>query len=153
MKTKVIIGLVIAALIGAGAFFVLKNNSDDSNAEVTPTTESTQTTQADTKEETTKADTTVSDTDDAVTTITYSNGGFTPSSITVKSGGKVTVKNDSSRTLDFESGPHPAHTSNSELNAGTISAGKSETFTVTDKGTFSIHNHVLASHEATVIVE
>lgn len=86
-------------------------------------------------------------------TITYTNGGFSPKSVTVKTGGTVTVKNDSSRNVQFDSDPHPAHTDNEELNAEIIKAGASETFTVKQTGTFGYHNHLNASETGTIVVQ
>lgn len=86
-------------------------------------------------------------------TITYTNNGYSPKTVTVKAGGKVTVKNDSSRNMQFDSDPHPAHTDNQELNAEVVKAGESETFTVMRTGTFGYHNHLNASETGTIIAK
>jgi len=86
------------------------------------------------------------------TVITYSNSGFTPNTITIKAGDPVTVKNESSRTLDFASDDHPTHKNNSELNVGDIESGKSATFTM-KAGTWGYHNHLNASDTGTIIVQ
>jgi plastocyanin len=86
-------------------------------------------------------------------TITYNGTDFSPSSVTVTSGGSIKVINDSSAELDFDSDPHPVHTDNPELNAGDIIGGKSKTFTVKTKGEWGYHNHHNPTQGGTIIVE
>jgi plastocyanin len=86
-------------------------------------------------------------------TITYSNNGFSPSSLTVKSGTTITIKNTSSNSLQFSSDPHPVHTDDPELNLGVISPGQSQTLTVTKTGTHGYHNHLNPSDTGTIIVQ
>jgi len=85
-------------------------------------------------------------------TITYGSGGFSSGSVTLGSGGKLTIVNNSSQSLDFASDPHPIHTINPELNAGAISAGSSKTITLNTKGSFGVHNHLNSSRRATIVV-
>jgi plastocyanin len=86
-------------------------------------------------------------------TITYSNSSFSPASLTVKAGSKVTIKNDSSNDLQFDSDPHPQHTEDPELNVGIIGAGQSATITVTKTGNHGYHNHLNSGDTGTLIVE
>lgn len=86
-------------------------------------------------------------------TITYDGNGFTLTGTTVKSGDTVKVANKSTKELEFDSDPHPAHTDNSELNAGRIPAGRSATFTLTTKGKWGFHNHLNASQKGELTVE
>jgi plastocyanin len=86
-------------------------------------------------------------------TISYVKGGFNPASVTVKSGGTVTIKNDSSEQLEFNSNPHPVHTDNPELNVGSIAPGQSKTITVVKVGTWGYHNHLDPSDQGTIIVQ
>jgi plastocyanin len=86
-------------------------------------------------------------------TITYSNNGFSPSTLTVKSGTTITIKNTSSNSLQFSSDPHPVHTDDPELNLGVISPGQSQTLTVTKTGTHGYHNHLNPSDTGTIIVQ
>lgn len=143
------IALVVLALL-SGAYVLSVAKSDN------PKTDSADT---NTKSTTSTTPPTATDTGAAgeevpsAATITYSNSGFSPSSMTVKTGSKVTVKNDSSRSLDFASDPHPQHTKNPELNAGTISPGESATFTVNKTGSYGVHNHLNPSHTGNLIVE
>jgi plastocyanin len=89
----------------------------------------------------------------AAATITYSDSGFSPSKTTVKSGDTVAIKNTSSSDMQFDSDPHPVHTDDEELNAGTVAPGQTVTFTVTTKGTFGFHNHLNPSDTGSITVE
>jgi plastocyanin len=75
----------------------------------------------------------------AANTITYSSSGFSPKTLTVKAGDKVTIKNTSSNTIQFDSNPHPIHTDDEDLNAGVVEAGQSTSFTANKTGTFGYH--------------
>lgn len=85
-------------------------------------------------------------------TITFTNSGFEPRMVEIKSGGKLTVVNNSSRVIDFASDPHPIHTDNLELNVGAISAGQSKTVTLSRKGEWGYHDHLNAIHGGRIIV-
>ena len=145
MAKKILIGFAILALIiivGAGIYYVFhtkpaasKNDSHSAaNTAVTKTETSAHATSTQNN-------------------ITYTNDGFKPSSITVKSGDKITVINSSNRDLEFESGPHPTHNENSELNLGEIKPGEQAAVTVTKTGTFDVHNHLNPSDQMEVIVK
>lgn len=86
-------------------------------------------------------------------TITYSDSGFSPSTITVNSGDTIAIKNTSSTTMQFQSNPHPIHTDDPELNVGVINAGQTGTTKVTTKGTFGYHNHLNPSQTASIVVK
>lgn len=90
-------------------------------------------------------------------TITYNGSNFSPTSATVASGGKVTWVNNSSRELQVASALHPVHTDNPEVSGGKytldLSAGQSQTVTVTKKGTWGYHNHLIPSNSGTLSVQ
>ncbi len=88
----------------------------------------------------------------AEATITYSDDGYSPASLTVKSGATVTIKNTSSSSIQFDSDPHPAHTANQELNVGSVAPGESKTFTPTTKGSHAYHNHFDSSQTGVLVV-
>lgn len=85
-------------------------------------------------------------------TITYTDKGFLPASYMIKTGGTVTVINQSSRDLEFSSNNHPAHTDEAELNMDTLAPGKSGTFTVTKVGTWGFHNHLTPDDTGSLMV-
>ena len=86
-------------------------------------------------------------------TITYSDSGYSPSTITVKSGDTIAIKNTSSSEMQFDSDPHPVHTDDEELNAGPVAPGQTITFTVTTTGTYGYHNHLNPSDSGTIVIK
>lgn len=91
------------------------------------------------------------------TVVTFKDGAFSPSPVTVKSGEKLTWKNESDKNIQVASAPHPLHTTNPELTNGEfvieLAPGQSETVTLTTKGTFGYHDHLNASVFGQVVVE
>lgn len=146
-KRGVLIAVVALLVIGGGAY-ALTQNSDESS----DTAKSSQT--SDHADDGHTHETDAADTSEAVetSTITYTDDGFSPDTITVKSGTTITVKNDSSSALQFSSDPHPSHTTEPELNLSTLSPGKSTTFTANQVGTFGFHNHLNEDETGTLIV-
>lgn len=153
MKTSGIIAAVIAVLVVAGGAFALTRKSSPK-----PATEQTTQTTADKNQSTTTPTTTDTNTtpeapDSSAATITYTDDGFSPGTLTVKAGTKVTIQNKSTHTIEFDSDPHPVHTTNRDLNVGTVAAGQSMTFTTDKTGTFGYHDHLDASKTGTLIVQ
>ncbi len=144
-KGKAIIIVVILLALAGGAFALTQ--SKDKEPAANTTTQST-------KAEPAAAESTASgQSTGEVATITYSDNGFSPFTITVKSGTTVTIKNESSHGLQFDSDPHPAHTDDEELNVNSVPEGGSETFVVKRTGTFGYHNHLNPSDTGTIVVE
>lgn len=85
--------------------------------------------------------------------ITYTDEGFSPATLTVTAGTTVTITNESSEDLDFSSDKHPIHTDNTELNQNTLPSGDSETFRVTNAGTWGYHNHLNPDRKGTIVVK
>lgn len=142
---RIIISVAVIALIGGGIIWYL-NSRQSENTVPTPTAPSATSPSGN--------DTTPDETAPAAsTTITYDGNTFMPSSLRVAVGATITVINNSSRELDFASDPHPTHTSNAELNEGSIAPGESREFTVTEKGDWGFHDHLNASAKGTLIVE
>lgn len=148
MKAGIIAAIVAVLVIGGGAFLVMKK--DNKSTATTPTTTQNTSTSAST---TTDNSSSTNSNDSTGTTITYSDSGFSPSTITVKSGTKVTIKNTSSHDMQFDSDPHPVHTDDVDLNVGLVQPGKSMTFTVTKTGSFGYHNHLNASETGSIVVQ
>ncbi len=149
MKKSMVIILVIVVAVAAGGAYVLAKNSKKTDAN-TPaqTTNTPSTTPAPTSSQSSSQSTPA-----AQNTITYSSSGFSPATLTVKSGTTVMIKNDSSSLLQFDSNPHPAHTDDTELNVGSISPGQSKTVTVTKTGSHDYHNHLNPSDTGTLVVQ
>lgn len=102
------------------------------------------------------------------TIITYDDNGFSPSTLTVKAGTKVTFKNNSSGDFWPASAMHPTHEKypgSSITKCGTSAAttifdacagvaqGASWAFTFKEKGSWGYHDHLNASHYGKVVVE
>jgi plastocyanin len=87
------------------------------------------------------------------TVMSYGDSGFSPASVTVKSGGTVTFKNTSSEEIQVDSNPHPVHTDDTDLNVGPIAPGQSKTVTLSKTGTFGIHNHLDPSEMGHVTIQ
>jgi plastocyanin len=86
-------------------------------------------------------------------TITYSNSGFSPKTVTVSTGAIIAIRNTSSSDMQFDSDPHPVHTDDTELNVGTVAPGKTVTFKVSTPGTHGYHNHLNPGDTGTIIVQ
>lgn len=102
------------------------------------------------------------------TNIIYANEGYSPQSITVKSGSSVTFTNEGSRQNWPASDIHPTHTlypgssiQKCETSERTtifdacrgLSNGEKWPFTFTHKGAWRYHNHLAPNHTGTIIVE
>jgi plastocyanin len=152
MKSGVIVAVIAVLLVAGGAFALTRKSSNKTSPSPTTTT-TTQPTQNSNDSTQTPATQQQTANPDNSTTITYGNDSFGPTTLTVKSGTTITIKNNSSRILQFDSNPHPEHTDNPELNVGTISPGQSKTLTVTKTGTFGYHNHLNPSDTGTLEVQ
>ncbi len=150
-NSGVIIAVIVVLVLGAGVFALTKNK-DKASDPGTGLTNAPQTV-GDTAQAQSSEQSATSTEASSADTITYSDSGFSPATLTVKSGTTVTIKNDSSRILEFESDPHPDHTDEPELNAGTVSPGKSMTFTVTKTGSHGYHNHLNDDDKGKIVVQ
>jgi plastocyanin len=76
-------------------------------------------------------------------TITITAAGVSPSSVTIRQGGRVTFTNSDTRPHDMDSDPHPEHTDCPALNdVGFLSAGQSRTSgNLTTVRTCGFHDH------------
>lgn len=141
----IIICLIGIVIVGAGIYLLTRNSSPKS-------TNNTQTNSQDTTSQTSSPDADAQTTGETAT-ITYTNSGFSPETLTVTAGTMITIKNDSSEDLQFSSDDHPTHTHNTELNETTIGPDQTETLTLTSKGTWGYHNHLDANKTGTIIVQ
>jgi plastocyanin len=149
MRRSTLIAIIVAiAVIALAAIYFA---SHQSSSTVTPSPSPSATPSQSTA---TSASPEASSQSAASATLTYTSSGFSPSSVTISHGGKLTIKNTSSSTIEAFSNPHPQHTSNTELNIGAIVVGGQKTTdALTKTGTFTIHNHLDPSMQATVVVQ
>ena len=85
--------------------------------------------------------------------ITYTSKGFVPATVSVKVGQLLRFNNGTNSTIQIESNPHPAHTDDTDLNLGSMSAGASITITATKTGTFGVHNEFNPALAGTVTIQ
>jgi plastocyanin len=151
MNKTLIIVLVVVILI-IGAFFLFGNKS------TAPTVQDTQQTPNTTNNNVTPAPsvtqtTTTGNTKNAVT-VTYTDNGFSPQTITIKKGDIVTFVNKSSIGMWVASNPHPVHTDYPGFDEkAAVGNGGSWSFTFDVVGTHGYHNHKNPSTLGTVVVE
>lgn len=82
---------------------------------------------------------------------------FIPETVTISAGDLVTWKNDSQNTVYIAPDTHPSHLDYAGVwdddGTGRIAPGEEYTFTFTESGTYTYHDHLNASSTGTVIVE
>lgn len=139
---RVGIVLVLLVLFAVGGYFLVSNSDGQSESESTAPRSAEDVSQP-------KEDKPANE----GALITYTTNGFSPETLRVSVGDKLTVKNNSNRTIQFDSDPHPAHTDNRELNIDHIRPGSSKAFTVSRTGTFGYHDHLNPSARGEIIVE
>lgn len=142
-KIAAIVLVLLVVGVGVGIFLANDGQSDEL-ASPEPTADTT------TKDQATPAS---QSNQKQTVTVRFTDDGFTPSSITVKSGGSITFMNESNQTVNPSSDPHPTHTINPQLNVGEIGPGESKTITVTKAGQWGVHNHLNPSEKLTVVVQ
>lgn len=82
------------------------------------------------------------------------SNGFSPMSITIKSGDAVTWVNNDTTTHTVNSNPHPIHTDYPALNVvGEILPGLNKSFTFPKSGTYGYHDHYHPENRGTIIVQ
>ncbi len=86
-------------------------------------------------------------------TVTLTQDGFSPATLTIKVGTKVTWINKSGGDATVNSNPHPAHTNYTPLNLGGFSNGGTLSLTFNKAGTYGYHNHLSASQIGTIVVQ
>lgn len=151
MNKKVLIGVIAVAgiiLLGTWAYIMAQPNGNNGNTTTTtPSTSQESTPSPDSSTSTTKVPATT-----AAATITYTDEGFTPAKVVVKKGEVITVKNNSTRNLQFSSADHPTHRLDPELNMNVLKPGESGNITVSTVGTHGYHDHLDASMTGTIEV-
>lgn len=154
-KVVLIVILVVAVLAVAGvAALIITNPSSAPNATDSESSNSSSNSNA-ASDTTDSADSTATESTDGTAetaTITFTDNGFTPTTLTVKKGTVVTVVNTSSHSVQFSSDDHPTHREDPEINMETLAPGKSGTFTATTVGTHGFHDHIDDSKVGTLIV-
>ncbi|MDO8460838.1 MAG: cupredoxin domain-containing protein [bacterium] len=141
MNNKILIG-IIALIVGAGVLLLITNSA---NKQTTPQPTITPSQPSVTALPTNQASESA--------TIAITGSGFSPSTLTVKTGIKVTWVNKSGAIANISSDPHPVHTAYPPLNLGNFNDGESVSLTFDKTGTYTYHNHLNPNQTGTVVVE
>lgn len=166
-KTFLIIaGVVIVVL--AGAFFIVNKVSAPSPAADTSATEETANPAVNTATYDAAAGIPPVSVAAASLTVTYTDQGFSPKSLTVMAGDTVRFVNNSSHGMWVASASHPTHTQYDGTSLAqhcasgatpsfdackAIAVGASYSFTFAKAGTFMYHNHVQTSDTGSIVVQ
>lgn len=95
-------------------------------------------------------------------TVTFTDSGFSPSTLIVKKGDTVTFKNNASNSVWVASNPHPLHNgypttggcvSSTFDSCQNIAPGSSWSFTFDIVGSWGYHNHLNPSEGGTIKVQ
>ena len=151
MNKKVLIGVIAVAgiiLLGTWAYIMAQPNANNGNT----TTTTPSTSQESTPSSDTSPTTEVPAAKTAAATITYTDEGFMPNMVKIKKGEVITVKNSSTRNLQFSSADHPTHRLDPELNMNVLKPGESGNITVATVGTHGYHDHLDASMTGSIEV-
>ena len=155
-KSKLIIGVVLV-IAGVGLlFWVLAGKSANAPSEESSGVDQAQiTTGADrnSDNQNVNPDEPVSrDQGDQSATIIFTDKGFEPSRLSVKIGATVTIKNSSSKDVQFSSDDHPTHKLNSGMNLRVLAPGESAMFIANQAGDWGFHDHIDDSFTGTITV-
>jgi plastocyanin len=141
MNNKVIIGIVVVVIIVIGAVaFMPKNNSSSTQtstpSQASQTQQPSQAAQTQTSSQSTAGK----------NAVTIQNFAYSPATITVKVGDKITWTNQ-------DSIGHSATADNGSFDTGVLQQGQSGSITFSKAGTFTYHCSVHPNMKATVIVQ
>ena len=154
---KSFITFVILVIIFIGGYFLLKSPEAQAPTQVPNTNSENSSTSAGNKVEKVVSN-----------MVTYTDAGYSPSTLTVKVGTTVTFKNMSSASMWTASAMHPSHTAYSGTSlsehcpdvsgtafdeCGSAKPGDSWSFIFNKVGTWKYHNHVNTSHFGTIVVQ
>jgi plastocyanin len=143
---KILTVVLVLVVIAAGLILFFTQNGSDSESKATPVPKAT-------PKQAATAKATAASQAKAESTIRFTSSGFSPATLTVAVGTTVTIQNDSDRTVDFSSDPHPTHTLYPFLNAGDIAPGESATVTIPRAGSFGYHDHLDPSMKGTIVAQ
>lgn len=154
MNKKIIIVIVLILVIVGGALLLSKNNvfliSNSSLQSVIPTSTSAPTPTSvygiGTKDQ-------QQQTPNPADTITLTNNGFSPETLTILKGATVTWINNSGSEATVNSDPHPLHTAYPPLNLGQFNDGDTLQLSFNKPGRYGYHNHFDATQTGTIIVQ
>lgn len=131
--------IIVAAVIVVGGKLGKKATAPVPNA-------NTQTQQSQTGKESTINN-------EQVVTITATNSGFDPETITIKAGTRVIWTSTIDGPVAIASADHPVHRAYPPLNLGRFEKGSSVQLVFDKPGTYKYHDHLNPGNTGTVVVE
>lgn len=146
MNKNILIGVIALVVLIGGYLLIGQGNKTT----VQPTTIATATPTSTTG---TTASPSAVPTNTIVANVTVTNDGFSPKTLTVKTGTKVVWTNKSDGTVNVSSDNHPTHLLYPFLNLGSFAVGSSVEVVVEKAGTYTYHNHLNPSQKGTIIAE
>lgn len=162
MKKALIVIIVIIVILIGGYFLYQSMNTSSVSDQATTTQQAPETNNQ--NEPSTQVEITIGKTYE----VTYTDSGFAPSTLTIKSGDTVTFNNESSSGMWVASGMHPSHivysgtslqehcpdTANTAFDeCQSVQSGESWSFVFNKVGAWGYHNHMRASSFGKIIVE
>lgn len=85
--------------------------------------------------------------------VTLTADGFSPKTLTIKAGDKVSWINKSGTAATVDSSSHPTHTDYTPLNLGSFTDGETLSLTFDKAGTYKYHNHFNARQFGSIIAQ
>lgn len=154
MNNKTLLFVVIGVLLLGGVFVLSKNQSSVSRTTQGQPTVGVANDEKVEKEDGEKKEEMVEKEDkDEETTVSVTDAGFEPQTVTVKAGAKVVWTNNTKATTNVSSANHPTHLVYPPLNLGNFEPGDSVSLVFADPGTYKYHDHLDPSKFGTVVVE
>ncbi len=87
-------------------------------------------------------------------TVTYTDNGFSPATVTIQEGDTVEFVNKSGGKMWVASAPHPTHTNYPGFDQkSSIDSGGRFLFMFNNTGAWAYHNHSRATDKGTVVVQ
>lgn len=86
-------------------------------------------------------------------TVTLTNSGFSPKTITIKKGEGIIWLNKSGVKATINSADHPTHKKFPEMNLGEFDNDQTITHVFTKAGTYEYHNHYSPQETGVVVVK
>ncbi len=155
---KLFIALIVVLLgVGAGWYFMKGNTQQEEKVmepeNVVETTRAPELTEEQTPATTAGNAITQDKENMEKVVVTYTDTGFSPTSVTVKKGTTVTFTNTSTSGMWVASAVHPTHQLLPGFDQLTSSAnGTSYDYTFVKVGTWKYHNHVAPSFTGSIVV-
>ena len=144
MNNKTIIGGIVLLVVILGGMVLLSNKSKSNQYQQSQTPSQTTTAITGTPEKTMAQQ-------EAVVNVTKT--GFTPETVTIKSGMRVTWLNKTEEEVTVNSDDHPTHLLYRELNLGAFPNESSVQVVLTKPGKYTYHDHYHPNRKGTIIVE